>query len=62
MRPRIAAIQMTSGVNVNENLAIAEKLIIQSAQAEAHLTILPEMFATMAMDPDLKIKQREAAG
>jgi predicted amidohydrolase len=62
MKPRIAAIQMTSGSDVHENLASAEKLIAQSAAAEAQLTILPEMFATMAMDPAQKIRQREPAG
>jgi predicted amidohydrolase len=62
MAHRLAAIQMTSGNDVNENLQVAKKLIAQAAATGAKLVVLPEMFATMGLDNALKLKTRETAG
>jgi predicted amidohydrolase len=62
MSPRIAAVQMTSGNDVNENLKTAKKLIAEAASTGANLVVLPEMFATMALSNELKVKLREVAG
>lgn len=45
---RIAAIQMTSGVEVAANLATAKQLVAEAARAGAGLAVLPENFALMA--------------
>jgi deaminated glutathione amidase len=44
---KIAAIQMISNANVEENLAQAEQLIEQAATQGAQLIVLPENFALM---------------
>jgi nitrilase len=44
---KIAAIQMISNANVEENLAQAEQLIEQAATQGAQLCVLPENFALM---------------
>ncbi len=46
-KPRIAALQMASGPNVNANLLEAERLIRDAADAGAGLVVLPESFAFM---------------
>ncbi|WP_461517011.1 carbon-nitrogen hydrolase family protein [Porticoccus sp.] len=43
--PRIAAIQMTSGGNLQANLKQAAELIAQAVQQGAELLVLPEYFA-----------------
>lgn len=45
---RVAAIQMTSGAEVAANLAAADRLLGEAAQAGAGLVVLPENFALMA--------------
>lgn len=45
---RIAALQMTSGAEVVANLAAAERLLADAAQAGVGLAVLPENFALMA--------------
>jgi predicted amidohydrolase len=62
MQPRVAAIQMTSGDDVTENLAMAKKLMTQAAAENAGLIVLPEMFATMGMQAEIKINHREIDG
>jgi predicted amidohydrolase len=62
MGTKLAAVQMTSGNNVKENLAIAKKLIADAAATDAQLVVLPEMFATMGLDNAEKAKFRETAG
>lgn len=49
---RVAAIQMTSTVDVSENLAEADRLIAEAAAAGAALAVLPENFALMAGSRD----------
>lgn len=44
VRNQIAAIQMTSGMDLTENLAQAGQLLEQAAQRGALLAVLPEMF------------------
>jgi len=62
MQPRIAAVQMTSTYDVNENLATAKTFIQQAADDGAGLIVLPEMFGIMGMDQADKIRNREEAG
>ena len=45
--PKIVAIQMCSTAEVDENLAMAARLIQQAAEQGAHLIVLPEMFSIM---------------
>ncbi len=61
---KIAAIQMTSGDDVEKNLQVAERLIAEAVTAEAKLVVLPEMFPFIGKnDPDkIKISEREGAG
>jgi nitrilase len=46
-KPKIAAVQMASGPNVDANLLESERLICQAAEAGAGLVVLPENFAFM---------------
>ncbi len=62
MNSCIAAIQMTSNANINENLAQAEKYITEAVNADAKLVVLPEMFAIMGVDQLDKVKVRETFG
>lgn len=55
---KIAAIQMCSSDNVDENLAAAKKLIEEAARNDAKLAVLPEMFAIMGH----KAKPKESIG
>lgn len=59
---RVAAIQMTSGTIVSDNLIQAKQLIQQAVDQGAKLIVLPEMFAIMGLDPMDKIKYREELG
>lgn len=59
---KIAAIQMCSSQNIDENLAIAKKLIIEAANHDANLIVLPEMFAIMGHEATDKVKVKEAFG
>ncbi|MEO6186068.1 MAG: carbon-nitrogen hydrolase family protein [Steroidobacteraceae bacterium] len=45
---KVAAVQMTSGVDVAPNLAVARGLLAQAAAQGAKLAVLPENFAIMA--------------
>src|SRR3990167_4405931 len=60
MSYRVAAVQMNSGHDVQNNLATAEKWIAEAAAQGAQLIVLPEMFAVMAMDQVDKVKMGEA--
>ena len=46
-RFKIAAIQMTSGMELEENLSTAEKLIVDAKNSGADVVVLPEYFALM---------------
>ena len=50
MSVRVAAVQMTSGVDVAANLATAAGSIEAAAAAGARLVVLPENFAAMSSD------------
>ncbi len=62
MSNRIASVQMTSTHDVQENLAMAKKLIAEAVAEEARLVVLPEMFAIMGLDQVDKVKHREQPG
>jgi predicted amidohydrolase len=51
--PRIAAIQMASGPNVNANLIEVENLVRDAVESGAGLVILPENFAFMGRQEDI---------
>jgi predicted amidohydrolase len=57
---RVAAIQMTSGFNVPDNLREAERLLADAAQAGARLAVLPENFAIMARNDAERLAAAEA--
>ena len=63
-KPRIAAVQMATGPNVNANLIEVERLIRDAAEAGAGLVVLPENFAFMGrQDQDqLAIAETEGDG
>lgn len=61
-KPRVAAVQMATGPNVNANLLEAERLIHEAADNGAGLVVLPENFAFMGKrDQDL-LNLREQDG
>jgi predicted amidohydrolase len=57
----VAAVQMTSTNNLDNNLAIAEKLITEAATQGASLVLLPEMFPMMGC-PQKKLDIKECFG
>jgi predicted amidohydrolase len=59
---RIAAIQMTSGTDVQKNLQQAEHLIKQAAQQGAQLIVLPENFVFMGETENGKFEISEELG
>ena len=59
---RAAAIQMTSGRDVDRNLGEAERLIAQAAEGGAKLVVLPENFAFMGADDAERLAAAEAPG
>ena len=59
---RVAAIQMTSGSDVEANLAAAGALIAQAATEGARLVLLPENFGLMALSARDKVGARERDG
>lgn len=60
--PKVAAIQMCSTHNIDENLETARKLIDEAAANEASLIVLPENFALMGLDESDRLKHKEAFG
>jgi len=58
----VAAIQMTSGGDVEANLAAAGALIAKAATEGAHLVLLPENFGLMARSARDKVAARERDG
>ncbi|NKB33976.1 MAG: carbon-nitrogen hydrolase family protein [Pseudomonadales bacterium] len=51
MKHSVAAIQMVSTADVDENLAAADRLIAQAASAGAEMVSLPEVFAVLEGGP-----------
>ena len=47
MLSKVAAVQMVSTVDVDENLATADRLISEAAEQGAELVLLPEVFAVL---------------
>lgn len=62
MKPIIAAIQMCSSSNVDENLNTVEKLINEAVARHAKMVVLPEMFAVMGEKASDKVEVREVLG
>ncbi len=60
--PKLAAVQMASGPNVEANLLEAERLIREAAEAGAGLVVLPENFAFMGQRVQDLIPLAEADG
>jgi len=56
---KIAAIQMCSSDNIDENLSIAARLMTEAAENGAQLMILPEMFSLIGKNPTDKIDAKE---
>ncbi len=56
---KIAAIQMVSSANFNENLHCAKRLIIEAEKAGANLVVLPEYFGLMGIKEEDKFKYVE---
>ncbi|MBN1239828.1 MAG: carbon-nitrogen hydrolase family protein [Gammaproteobacteria bacterium] len=59
---RAAAIQMTSGRDVERNLADARELIAQAAEQGAELIVLPENFSFLGADDAERLAAAEAPG
>ena len=59
---KVAAIQMCSTSNVEENLATAAVLIAQAAEQGALVAVLPEMFVLFGHDSVEKVNIKELAG
>ena len=59
---RVAAIQMTSGADVAENLRAAGVLVGQAAAAGASLVLLPENFGLMGLGARDKLAAQEPDG
>ncbi|WP_372782877.1 carbon-nitrogen hydrolase family protein [Litorivivens sp.] len=51
---KLAAIQMVSGANIDNNLSVAERLIAQARADDARLVVLPESFALFGDSTQLK--------
>lgn len=58
----VAAVQMCSSHNVDENLAVAERLIAEAVKHDAELIVLPEMFAIIGKQDSDKLLVKEKLG
>ena len=59
---RVAAAQMISGPRVDDNLAVAGRLVADAVAQGAQLVALPEYFPIMGMNDGDKVLVREADG
>ena len=59
--PRVAAIQMNSGDDVDHNLKLTRELVAAARDAGAQMAVLPECFALMAKDQAQRIERAEPA-
>jgi nitrilase len=57
----VAAIQMVSGADLAENLAVAERLIAEAVLGGAQLIVLPETFALFGSRQQLALGQGEGS-
>ena len=62
LHQKIAAIQMCSSNNIDENLETAGHLISEASSNGAQLVVLPEMFAIMGKEATDKVKAAEKYG
>src|SRR4051795_11361546 len=59
---RVAAVQMTSGADVDDNLRVAERLTAAAAAQGAGLVLLPENFGLMGARARDKLAVQEPDG
>jgi nitrilase len=59
---RVAVVQMCSGLEIQENLAEADRWLEEAARAGAVLTVLPENFAFMGRREDDRVAVAEPPG
>ena len=59
---KVAAVQMVSTVDVDENLATADRLISEAAEQGAELVLLPEVFAVLEGGPMRQYGEVEGTG
>jgi len=59
---KIAAIQMVSTPQLDENLEVAARLIKSASESGSQLVVLPEYFCLMGLKDTDKVNLREAAG
>ncbi len=62
MLNKVAAIQMVSTDDVDENLATADRLIALAAERGADLVVLPEVFAVLEGGPMRQYGEKEGTG
>lgn len=62
LAPEVAAVQMVSGPDVDENLATAARLVDEAASQGARLVVLPEYFPIMGRHDTDKVAVREKEG
>ena len=58
--PCVAAIQMNSGDDVEQNLKLTEDLVIEAKKRSAVIAILPECFALMAKNHQQRLSSAES--
>ena len=59
---RVAAVQMVSGMRLQDNLSAARALLVEAASAGAELAVLPEYFSAMGLKDQDKLAMGEAFG
>lgn len=62
MGKKVAAVQMVSTANLDENLQSAARLIAEASAAGASLVLLPEVFAVLEGGPMRQFGEKEGAG
>ncbi len=59
--PSVAAIQMNSGDDIEQNLRLTEELVVEARRQSAVIAILPECFALMAKNHQQRLTAAEYA-